>query len=189
MYKLPVAETAYPVTPAGSTFGVAMITSVEAVPVAVVVTTVAHAPEPIALVPIADVPLAIVTGRVEEAGTVVPLTLVVLDRAAGRSAAAIAALDNSALVPVTVVFRNCPVVGIAVGTCSDHAVGAVGGPTIHTFAVPVIVGSVDPPVKPMLPAVPATGVVVTVAATTFPLLSMVAAAVPVIEVAPLNPAR
>ena len=44
-------------TPVGSLLNPHKITSVVSVPVAAVVTTVAHAPEPIALVPNADVPL------------------------------------------------------------------------------------------------------------------------------------
>lgn len=59
-----------------------------AVPVAVVVTTVAQAPEAMAAVPRADVPLAMVCVRVAEAGIVVPFTLVVLLSAAGTSVAA-----------------------------------------------------------------------------------------------------
>jgi hypothetical protein len=43
-----------------SAFGAHVMVSVEAVPVAVVVTTVAQAPEAIADVPSADVPLAMV---------------------------------------------------------------------------------------------------------------------------------
>lgn len=54
----PVVTGAYPVTAEISAFGVHEITSVVAVPVAVVVTTVAQAPEVIADVPIAEVPLA-----------------------------------------------------------------------------------------------------------------------------------
>jgi hypothetical protein len=56
----PLVEGAYPVTALIDAFGVQLIASVLATPVAVVVTTVAHAPDAIELVPSADVPLAIV---------------------------------------------------------------------------------------------------------------------------------
>ena len=65
MYRLPEEEGAYPVTPVGSVFGVAMITSVVTVPVALVVTTDAQVPELIPPVPIVEVPLATTRGIVE----------------------------------------------------------------------------------------------------------------------------
>lgn len=58
--SIPLALGWYPVVEVGSALKSAMMLSVVAVPVAEVVTTVAQAPEPIALVPRADVPLAIV---------------------------------------------------------------------------------------------------------------------------------
>ena len=58
----------------------AIIASVVATPLALVVTTVAHAPELIELVPIALVPLAMVVVSVAEDGIEVPLTLVVLGK-------------------------------------------------------------------------------------------------------------
>jgi hypothetical protein len=61
MLKPPVDAATYPVTALIEAFGLQIIASVAAVPVAVVVTTVAHDPEPIAPVPRAEVPEAIVT--------------------------------------------------------------------------------------------------------------------------------
>jgi hypothetical protein len=61
------------VTAVGSLLNPTSITSVVATPVAVEVTTVAQAPEAMALVPSAAVPLAIVTGI--EYGALVPLVL------------------------------------------------------------------------------------------------------------------
>lgn len=77
-----------------------------AVPVALVVTTVAQVPDEIALVPKVEVPEAIVCARVEDDGIVVPFTLVVDDRDAGMSPAVKArnagapAVANSAWVVV-----------------------------------------------------------------------------------------
>jgi len=56
----PVVAGMYPVTALIDPFGFHMMASVDAVPVAVVVTTVAHAVDEIELVPSAEVPLAIV---------------------------------------------------------------------------------------------------------------------------------
>ena len=67
MLSPPFVDGAYPATALIEAFGVQVIASVEAVPVAVVVTAVAQAPEAIALVPSAEVPLATVpvTGPAE----------------------------------------------------------------------------------------------------------------------------
>lgn len=61
MLKPPVVAGTYPVTALMEAFVDHAIASVDAVPVAAVVTTVAHAPRPMELVPRDDVPLAIVT--------------------------------------------------------------------------------------------------------------------------------
>jgi hypothetical protein len=60
----------------GSPFTVAIIASVVAVPLALTVTALAHAPDAIAEVPIAAVPDAIVCVKVTLAGMLVPLMLV-----------------------------------------------------------------------------------------------------------------
>jgi hypothetical protein len=65
MLNPPLMDDAYPVTALMEAFGVQVIASVAATPVAVVATTVAHAPEDIALVPSAEVPLAIVCVEVD----------------------------------------------------------------------------------------------------------------------------
>lgn len=85
--KPPVVAGTYPVTAFIDPFGFHVIASVDAVPVAVVVTTVAHAAVAIELVPREDVPLAMVCPRVTLAGIVVPFTLVELESAAGICAA------------------------------------------------------------------------------------------------------
>ncbi len=56
--SIPFVVGEYPVTAVGSALKLATIALVVAVPVAEVVTTVAHVPEEIALVPSAEVPLA-----------------------------------------------------------------------------------------------------------------------------------
>ena len=62
-------------TARGEALKSAMMSSVAATPVAVVVTVVAHEPDPIALVPIADVPLAIVIVQVVQ--PIVPVVVIV----------------------------------------------------------------------------------------------------------------
>lgn len=61
--NIPLVLGAYPVTPVGSPLKPAMMTSVVAVLVAEVVTTVAQVPDEMALVPRADVPDAIVVEK------------------------------------------------------------------------------------------------------------------------------
>jgi len=58
--SIPAVAGMYPVTAVGSPLKLAETTSVVAVPVAVVVTTVAQAADAMAELPIAEVPLAIV---------------------------------------------------------------------------------------------------------------------------------
>lgn len=64
MVSMPEVAGTYPVTPVGSLLNPHQITSVVAVPVAEVVTTVSQVAEEIALVPIAEVPLAMVCAEV-----------------------------------------------------------------------------------------------------------------------------
>jgi hypothetical protein len=61
----------------GSALGVAMMVSVVSVPVAVVVTALAQVPEEIALVPMAEVPLATKVGKVESVWVWVTVALVI----------------------------------------------------------------------------------------------------------------
>ena len=77
------------------------------------VTTVAQAPEAIAPVPMAAVPVAIVTGKVDDAGMVVPLTEVVLDNAAGRRAAARVPVEMFEALVVSVVAEAARAVPLA----------------------------------------------------------------------------
>jgi hypothetical protein len=88
----PEAFAAYPETPDGSTAGLALITSVVAPPVAVAVIALEHAPLVTVGVPIAVLPAATVCAIVALPTAdpiVTPFSEVELERAAGRSAAAI----------------------------------------------------------------------------------------------------
>ena len=111
-----------------------MIASVEAVPVAVVVTTVAHAPEAMALVPRAEVPLAIV---------VVPVSVV----------------QEACIVPPPGVpaVRTCPFVGSVVGKRIVEVDPAAAGTEIA--ALPLL-----EPFRVTLPEVPEPTPVLTVPA-------------------------
>lgn len=108
--SIPLAEAEYPVVLVGSPLKPASMTSVVAVPVAEVVTTVAHVADEIALVPNAEVPEAIVVEKpplapgAEARAVRTPAPVVVVEGAAPapppiiRALAASAAEEDSALV-------------------------------------------------------------------------------------------
>src|SRR5271157_41773 len=99
--SIPLVDGTYPVVLVGSPLKPAITTSVVATLVAVAVTTEAQVPDEIELVPKLAVPLAMVWVSVTPPeGIVVPFTLVVLDSAAGKSAATMARKEGLPELPL-----------------------------------------------------------------------------------------
>lgn len=73
--SIPLVDGVYPVTPVGLELNPQLTTSVAAAPVAVVVTVDAQAPEPIELVPSAEVPATILTASTPDTACNVLVTV------------------------------------------------------------------------------------------------------------------
>ena len=179
MMRAPVVTGAYPVTAVMSAFGVHEIVSVVAVPVAVPVTTVAQAPEVIAPVPSAELPLAIVCVIVAEAlGKVivvlsVPASVIVLLAVNVLPLAIVSVAEVAGAVIATLltdVAEATPNVGVVNDGLVRPAKPPEGTAVLQSITGPVVLyvhRSVFVSVPPVTCVPPAS--------TTFPLASILSA--------------